>query len=211
MKHEWKKTEKALYAPKTKPEYLHVPAFNFFTISGQGNPNDPLFTEYIGALYSLSYAIRMSHKGEHKPKGYFEYTVYPLEGVWDITDEAKKVYDGKLDKNSLVFTLMIRQPAFVTADYAAETIIRVQEKKPNPLLAQVKFEKIEEGPCVQMMHLGSFDNEPASFRQMEAFAQSQGLRRSSLIHREIYLSDVRRVAPEKLRTILRFGVEDLSS
>lgn len=208
MKHEWKKAEKAFYGPKAKPEIVTVPTFNFFTIKGQGNPNDPAFAEYIGVLYSLSYAIRMSHKGDHAPEGYFEYTVYPLEGVWDITDEAKAVYDGSLDKDSLVFHLMIRQPDFVTADYAAETIARVQAKKPHELLSQVEFGSIEEGVSVQMMHLGSFDNEPESFRQMEAFATELGLRRKSLIHREIYLSDVRKVAPEKLRTVLRFGVEE---
>lgn len=208
MKHEWKKAEKALYLPKPKPEIVTVPAFNFFSINGQGNPNDPAFAEYIGVLYSLSYAIRMSHKGDHAPEGYFEYTVYPLEGVWDITDEAKKVYDGSLDKDSLVFTLMIRQPDFVTAAYAAETISRVQAMKPHDLLSEVEFGSIEEGVSVQMMHLGSFDNEPESFRKMEAFATEQGLRRKSLIHREIYLSDVRRVAPEKLKTVLRFGVKE---
>jgi len=207
MKHEWKKAEKAYYLPKVRPEIVTVPAFNFFTINGQGNPNDPAFAEYIGVLYSLSYAIRMSHKGDHAPQGYFEYTVYPLEGVWDITEEAKKVYNGNLDKDSLVFTLMIRQPDFVTAEYATETIARVQAKKPHELLSEVKFESIEEGLSVQMMHLGSFDNEPESFRQMEEYTIAQGLTRKSMLHREIYLSDVRRVAPEKLRTVLRFGVE----
>lgn len=208
MKHEWKKAEKAFYLPKVRPEVVTVPAFNFFSIRGQGNPNDPTFSEYIGVLYSLSYAIRMSHKGDHAPEGYFEYTVYPLEGVWDITDEAKKVYDGSLDKDSLVFHLMIRQPDFVTTEYATETIARVQAKKPHDLLSEVEFGSIEEGASVQMMHLGSFENEPESFRKMEAFATEQGLKRKSLIHREIYLSDVRRVAPEKLKTVLRFGVEE---
>lgn len=207
MKHEWKKAEKSFYLPKTKPETVAIPSFNFFSIKGQGNPNDEGFNEYIGVLYSLSYAIRMSHKGDHAPEGYFEYTVYPLEGIWDITDEAKKIYDGTLDKDSLVFQLMIRQPDFVTAEYAAETIVRVQQKKPHELLSQVEFVSIEDGPSVQMMHLGCYDNEPESFRKMEEFATAQGLTRKSLIHREIYLSDVRRVAPEKLRTVLRFGVE----
>lgn len=208
MKHEWKKAEKAFYLPKARPEIVTVPAFNFFTINGQGNPNDPAFAEYIGVLYSLSYAIRMSHKGDHAPQGYFEYTVYPLEGVWDITEEAKKVYNGNLDKDSLVFTLMIRQPDFVTAAYAAETIARVQAKKPHELLSEVKFESIEEGLSVQMMHLGSFDNEPESFRQMEEYTIAQGLTRKSMLHREIYLSDVRRVAPEKLKTVLRFSAAE---
>ncbi len=208
MKHEWKKAEKSYYLPKARPEIVTIPAFNFFSIKGQGNPNDPAFSEYIGVLYSLSYAIRMSHKGDHAPEGYVEYTVYPLEGVWDITEEAKKVYDGNLDKDSLVFNLMIRQPDFVTAEYAAETIDRVQAKKPHELLSEVKFESIEDGLSAQMMHLGSFDNETESFRQMEEYTIAQGLTRKSMLHREIYLSDVRRVAPEKLKTVLRFAVEE---
>lgn len=206
MKHEWRKHEKEFYAPKPTPSRVTVPAFNFFTVEGQGNPNDPAFLPFIEVLYSLSYRIRMSPKQGDAPDGFFEYTVYPLEGVWDITDEAKERFDGTLDKDSLVFTLMIRQPEFVTKAYALETIEKVREKKGLALLDHVRFDVIEEGDAVQMLHVGPFENEPESFDAMEAFAEREGLTRESKVHREIYLSDVRKVSPDKLKTVLRFKV-----
>jgi len=207
MKHEWKKDEKQFYAPKNAPSQIVVPKFKFFTIKGQGNPNDPSFGHYIEVLYALSYSVKMSPKSGLEPLGYFDYTVYPLEGVWDLSDEGIKNWNGTLDKDQLVFHLMIRQPDFVTAEYAAETIARVQQKKALPLLAQARFEEIEEGRCVQMLHNGSYDNEPASFAQMQTFASDNGLQRKFHTHREIYLSDARKTAPEKLKTILRFQVD----
>ncbi|MBR9920254.1 MAG: hypothetical protein GYB31_05385 [Bacteroidetes bacterium] len=207
MKHAWRKQEKQFYLPKTKPEVISIPPFRFFTIKGAGNPNDAAFAEYIGVLYALSYTIRMSPKKDMAPPGYFEYTVYPLEGVWDITDEAKKTFDGTLNKDDLVFHLMIRQPDFVDTGYAQGIIDYCKAHKPHPLLEQVRFETIEEGDCVQMMHLGPFDNEPETFAQMEAFAERQNLKRVSKIHREIYLSDPRKTVPEKLKTCLRFNVQ----
>ena len=102
MKHEWKKNEKQFYLPKNKPELISVPEFKFFTIEGNGNPNDEFFAEYIGVLYSLSYGIKMSPKKGIEPKGYFDYTVYPLEGVWDLNEKAKKSFDGTINKNDLV-------------------------------------------------------------------------------------------------------------
>ena len=207
MKHEWKKLEKKFYFPNVEPEKIVMPKFNFYTIEGEGNPNDAYFAEYIGVLYSLSYAIKMSPKSGEEPENYFDYAVYPLEGVWDINEEAKLNMAGKLDKNSLVYKLMIRQPAFVTEDVAKDFIERTKKKKPHQLLDQVKFEVIEEGSCVQMLHMGSFDNEPLSFKLMEQFAEEQQLKRKSHTHREIYLSDARKTIPERLRTILRFQVE----
>jgi hypothetical protein len=115
MKHDWKKNDKQYYLPKNKPETIVIPKFNYYTIGGKGNPNDDFFAEYIGVLYSLSYAIKMSPKQGFAPENYAEYTVFPLEGVWDIDEEAKKNYNGTLDKNALVFKLMMRQPDFVSA------------------------------------------------------------------------------------------------
>lgn len=183
-----------------------IPEFKFFTIEGKGNPNDDFFAEYIGALYSLSYAVKMSPKQGFAPNDYFEYTVFPLEGVWDNDEAAKKNFNGIIDKDQLVFKLMMRQPDFVTAQYALETIERTQKKKPNDLYNKVKFETIEEGACVQMLHVGSFDNEPESFKKMESFARENKLKRICHKHREIYLSDTRKIAPEKLRTVLRFQI-----
>lgn len=207
MKHEWKKSEKNFYLPKDKPEKIVVPKFKFFSVQGKGNPNDDRFADYIGVLYSLSYAIKMSPKAGIAPENYHDYSVYPLEGVWDIDESAKNSFDGKLDKNSLVFNLMIRQPDFVTTDFADEIIKMTQKKKPHDLLDQVKFEIIEEGCCIQMLHLGSYDNEPESFKQMERFATDRQLKRRSYMHREIYLSDARKTSPDKLKTVLRFQVE----
>ena len=130
MKHEWKKAEKEFYLPKQKPELIKIPPFRFFSIKGQGNPNEKLFAENIGVLYSLAYAVKMSPKNGFAPKEYFDYTVYPLEGIWDLTEEAKKMKSEKLDKSSLVYNLMIRQPDFVTSEYALETIERTKKKKP---------------------------------------------------------------------------------
>lgn len=207
MKHEWKKSEKNFYLPKDKPEKIVVPKFKFFSVRGKGNPNDDRFADYIGVLYSLSYAIKMSPKAGIAPENYHDYSVYPLEGVWDIDKDAKNTFNGKLDKNSLVFNLMIRQPDFVTTDFADEIIKMTQKKKPHNLLNQVKFEIIEEGCCIQMLHLGSYDNEPESFKQMERFATDRQLKRRSYMHREIYLSDARKTSPDKLKTVLRFQVE----
>lgn len=207
MKIEWKKEDKALYLPGKAPEAVAVPAFNFFVIEGEGNPNEPDFSERVGILYSLAYGVKMSPKAGIAPASYAEYTVYPLEGVWDITDEAKRAWTGKLDKGSLKYALMIRQPDFVDAAFAALILERAAAKKPSALYGEVRFERIEEGDCVQMLHLGSYDDEPASFAAMEAFAAARGLRRKSLRHREIYLSDPGRTAPEKLKTTLRFQVD----
>lgn len=207
MKHEWRKKEKELYLPKIKPEVIDIPEFNFLTISGEGNPNSEFFSEYIGALYAVSYPIKMTLKKRPKPDGYSDYTVYPLEGVWDINEEAKKTFNGTINKDDLVFKLMIRQPDFVTEDFALEMIESAMRKKPNELIKEVKFERITEGKCVQMMHIGSYDNEPESFEIMEAFAETENLNRISKMHREIYLSDFRKVNEEKLKTVLRFQVK----
>ena len=127
MKHEWRKKEKEYYLPKNKPEQIIIPQFKFFSIKGEGNPNSEIFPEYVGVLYSLSYAIKMSQKKGIGPKGYFDYTVYPLEGVWDINEEAKKNFSGHIDKNDLEFNLMIRQPDFVDEEYALMMVEQVKK------------------------------------------------------------------------------------
>jgi hypothetical protein len=206
MKHEWRKHEKAFYLPKPEPTRIDIPAFRFFTLAGTGNPNSDHFAEYIGVLYSLAYAVKMSPKKGLAPAGYFDYTVYPLEGVWDLSEEGRQNYTGTLDKDQLVFRLMIRQPDFVDAAFAERMIAATRKKKPHELLDHVRFEIIEEGTCVQMLHRGSYDSEPASFARMEEFATEAGWTRVSKQHREIYLNDARKTAPEKLRTVLRFRV-----
>ncbi|WP_313345830.1 GyrI-like domain-containing protein [Sedimentibacter sp.] len=209
MKYEWKKQEKELYLPKNKPELVTIPKFKFFTLSGQGNPNNnEEFSEAIEALYSLSYTIRMLPKKGIVPEGYFEYTVYPLEGVWDLAEEARG--KDKLDKDSLIYKIMIRQPEFVTEELAENIIEQVKVKKSNELLNKVKFESIEEGLCVQMMHFGSYDDEKESFDKMQDYCNKNNLTRLSMIHKEIYISDPRKTEKEKLKTVLRFNVAELS-
>lgn len=206
MVHEWKKTEKKYYLPGTIPELVTVPSFKFFSIEGKGDPNDESFGEYISVLYSLSYAVKMSPRQGVTPEGYFEYSVYPLEGVWDISGEAKRNPSAKLDKSTLVFNLMMRQPDFVNTAFAEEIIEKTKKKKPHPLLENVIFNSVEEGNCIQMMHLGSYDDEPMSFKRMEEFCAEKKFIRISKIHREIYLSDARKVNPDKLKTVLRFKI-----
>jgi len=207
MKLDWKKQDKKYYFPKEEPELVHIPEFKFFSIRGQGNPNDDFFGNYIQVLYSLSYAIKMSPKSGLAPMDYFEYSVYPLEGIWDLKEDAKTETKSMFDKNDLEFNLMIRQPDFVNPDFANKTINIVKNKKPNNLLENVIFETITDGKCIQMLHVGPYDNEPASFKQMEEFTFKLGLIRPVHYHREIYLSDVRKVSPNKLKTVLRFKVQ----
>lgn len=207
-KHEWRKKEKQFYLPKNKPGLIDIPEFKFATIAGAGNPNSPFFSECISVLYTVSYAVKMNTKkiGD-KPPGYQDYTVYPLEGIWDLNEVAKKGNDGSFNKDDLVFNLMIRQPDFVDEPLFNDMLELTKKKKPHELLDQVKFQKIKDGKCIQMLHIGSYDDEPASFKLMETFAEAEGLIRIIKNHREIYLSDFRKVAPEKLKTVLRFQVK----
>ncbi|MGJ8638413.1 MAG: GyrI-like domain-containing protein [Opitutaceae bacterium] len=205
LKHEWRKHEKAIYMPKAKPELVTIPAFKYLTLCGEGSPDTQLFSDVISALYSLAYGIKMTAKKPgFAPEGHYDYTVYPLEGIWDINDEAKKNFNGTVNRDDFVYKLMLRQPDFVTDEYYRQIFDQVKAKKPQPLHDQVQFETIDEGPCVQMLHVGPYADEPATFAEMEAFAADQGIERHSKLHREIYLSDFRRTAPERLKTVLRF-------
>jgi hypothetical protein len=207
MKHEWRKHEKEVYIPKNKPEIIIVPEFKYFTINGSGSPNEAYFADYISVLYSLSYGVKMSLKKGIVPEGYVDYTVYPLEGFWSLNEEAKKIFNGTFDKKDLVFKLMIRQPDFVDDNMAFHVLEMIKKKKPHRLLNEIRFESINEGKCIQMLHIGSYDNEPESFSCMEEFTSENQLTRKSKDHKEIYLSDFRKTAPEMLKTTLRFQVE----
>jgi len=204
MKFEWKKQEKNLYLPKEKPDIITVPQQKFFMISGKGNPNDEEFSEKIGILYSLAYAVRMMPKQGYTPDGYYEYTVYPLEGIWDLTEEGKQ--SKTLNKDELLYTIMIRQPDFLTQEIVNKAFENVRKKKNHPLLDDVTFETMEDGLSVQMMHIGSYDDEPQSFEQMKKFIKENNLEITTLRHREIYLSDARKTEKSKLKTVLRYMV-----
>ena len=199
MKHEWKKHEKGLYAPKETPQLISVPKQKFFMIKGKGNPNDEDFSERIGVLYSLSYAVRMMPKNGFVPEGYFEYTVYPLEGVWEACDTS--------DKSTFSYTIMMRQPDFVTEAVINKAFEIANAKKPNPLLKEAYYGEIEESLSVQVLHIGDYDDEPKSFEKMMKFMNENNLEKIGEAHREIYLSDARKVERNKLKTILRCMVK----
>ena len=205
MKHEWKRVEKNLYLPKSIPELITIPQQKFVMLKGKGNPNSHSFAEKIGVLYSLSYAIKMMPKQENTPDGYYEYTVYPLEGLWGLTEEGKK--SETLNKDEFLYTIMIRQPDFVVPDVVEKALATVRKKKPHPLLDEVIFETLEDGLSVQLLHLGPYDTEPQSFKIMDEFVIGNNLEKRLSMHREIYLSDVRKVSPEKLKTVLRYMVK----
>jgi hypothetical protein len=205
MKYEWRKQEKDLYLPTEKPELRTVPKQKVFMLSGQGNPNSENFSERVGVLYSLAYAVRMMPKQGYTPEGYFEYTVYPLEGLWDLTEKGRKL--NSLDKDELLYTVMIRQPDFVTEEVAERAFEHVRKKKPHPLLKEATFDTVEDGLAVQILHIGPYDDEPRSFEKMKEFINNNNLEITTLKHREIYLSDPRKTEPAKLKTVLRYRVK----
>lgn len=206
MKYEWKKKEKELYLPKSEPTIVNVPKQKFFTVTGMGNPNSQEFAEKVGLLYSLAYAVKMMPKKGYIPDGYFDYAVYPLEGLWDLTEKGKQA--DRLDKEELIYKIMIRQPDFVTKEIAHKAIDIVKNKNNTTILDCVKFEVIEDGISVQILHIGSYDDETRSFEKMKTFIDENNLHIKTLRHREIYISDARKVEKEKLKTVLRYNVLD---
>lgn len=200
---DFRKDYKELYLPKNEPVLIDVPTMSFVMLEGQGDPNGEEFALATAALYSLSYAVKMSYKSSNPPEGYYEYTVFPLEGVWGLVDLARP----STDKTNYAYRIMIRQPEFLTDGLFERFLRETMKKKPNPYLEKVQFGSMDEGLCCQMLHLGSYDSEPASFVRMERFCSENGYTRVSLEHREIYLSDPRKTEPDKLRTVLRFRVE----
>lgn len=202
---DYKKMYKNLYLPKTSPEIIEVPAIPFVMLDGQGDPNGEEFATATEALYSFSYSVKMSYKRDDIPKGYFDYTVFPMEGVWDLVDKSLSARD----KSNYAYTIMIRQPEFLTEELFHRFLQETKVKKQNPFLDKLVFTTLEEGLCCQMLHVGSYDDEPASFEKMETYCRDKGYTRTCKTHREIYLSDPRRVEPEKVKTVLRFQVEKL--
>ncbi|CAH0259969.1 hypothetical protein SRABI96_03397 [Peribacillus sp. Bi96] len=168
---------------------------------GKRKSNEHECAEKIGVLYSVAYAVRMMPKQGYTPNG------YPLEGIWDLTEEGKKL--DTLNKDELLYTIMIRQPDFVTKEIVDKAFENVEKKKPHPFLNDVKFGTFRDGLSVQMLHVGPYDEEPQSFKLMNEFIKNNNLERTSLQHREIYLSDFRKVEPAKLKTVLRYKVKPI--
>jgi len=203
-KKDWKKDEKLIYAPKAIPSQLYIPPYNYLCFSGQGAPQSKAFQEAVQSLFSLAYTLKFSVRKGLVIQDYQDYAVYPLEGIWSITEEAQK--RDSFTKDELVYTLMIRQPEFIHDEHVNWAKEQAQKKNPDLPLSRVEFKQIEDGNCVQMLHVGSFDNESQSFAQMKAFIHDHQLHQRVLEHREIYLSDFNKTAPEKLKTILRYFI-----
>lgn len=204
MAFDYKKEYKEFYAPKKKPELVEVPEMKFIAVRGKGDPNeeDGAYKEAIGLLYGIAFTIKMSKRGDHKIDGYFDYVVPPLEGFWWQNGVMGVDYSRKED---FCWMSVIRLPDFVTENDFRWAVDEAQRKKKQDY-SKVEFLTIREGLCVQCMHIGAYDDEPATVAIMDQFIREQGyendfseMRR----HHEIYLSDARRVAPEKLRTVIR--------
>ena len=201
---DYKKTQKELYLPKTAPSVIDVPRMTFITVDGEGDPNTSAeYTAAVELLYGLSYTIKMGSKS------ILEYVVPPLEGLWSVDDDFRGGGAEINDKSKFIWTMMIRQPDFVTEDILEVAKISLAKKKPNLDISKAKLETITEGLCVQVMHIGSYDDEPATVAALDGFAIENGyildindIRR----HHEIYISDPRKVAPEKLKTVIRHPI-----
>ncbi|EDP24757.1 GyrI-like domain-containing protein [Parvimonas micra] len=202
MKYEWKKNEKNLYGVKQKPQLIEIPSAYYIMIKGEGNPNESDFSNRVSALYSLAYGIKMLFKNMEKEElEYSDFTVFPLEGIWEKSD------DEEFDKNKLKYTIMIKQPYFITKEIFELAFEKVKKKKPNELYDEVSFDCIESKKAIQILHIGSFDTEIESFEKLDNFASEMNLERSEKLHTEIYLNNKNRTAEDKLKTILRYNVK----
>ena len=207
MAFDFKKEFKEFYMPKNKPEIVDVPKMNYIAVKGKGDPNEEngTYQQSINVLYALAYTLKMSYKTDYKIDGYFEYVVPPLEGFWWQDNVDGVDYS---DKSSFNWISVIRLPDFVSKkdfDWAVKTA--TQKKKIDCSLAQ--FLSIDEGLCVQIMHTGSYDDEPATVRLMDEFIKENGYENDlsdKRLHHEIYLSDARKVAKEKLKTVIRHPI-----
>lgn len=196
---------KRLYHPHKYHQIFTVPPLKYITLDGKGDPNSPSFLKVIEALYSLTYTIKMSYRSQNPPLQYYEYKVFPLEGEWTLIDPSK----GSLDKSNFAYKMMIQQPDFVDEALFLSLLESVKAKKENEQLSQLKFEYLDEGLCAQTLHIGKFDDEPQTFARLEAWLNEQGYERTCFDHKEIYLSDPRRTAPDKLKTLLRVRIRKM--
>lgn len=207
MAFDYKKEYKEFYMPKNQPEIAMVPSMNYLAVRGKGNPNtgDGDYQRAIEILYALAYTLKMSYKTSYKIEGFFQYVVPPLEGFW--WQEGVDGIDYN-NKDTFRWISVIRLPDFITrTDF--EWAVQTAREKKGLDCSVAEFMTVEEGLCVQMMHLGAFDTEPASIARMDAYLQEQGYENDfgeGRFHHEIYLSDARRVAPEKWKTVIRHPI-----
>ena len=208
MAFDYKKEYKEFYMPANKPSIVTVPKMNYIAVRGKGNPNDENgeYKNSIGLLYAIAFTIKMSYKGSHKIDGYFEYVVPPLEGFW--WQEGSDTIDYA-NKNGFNFISLIRLPDFVTeADF--DWAVQEATKKKKADFSKVEFLTYDEGVCVQCMHVGSYDDEPKTIALMHEYMAANGYVldiSESRYHHEIYLSDPRKCAGEKLKTVVRHPIK----
>ena len=208
MAFDFKKEYKEFYMPKSKPEIVTVPKANYIAVRGKGDPNDEggAYQQAVGILYAVAYTLKMSYKTDYRIEGFFDYVVPPLEGFWWQDGVGGIDYS---DKSTFNWISVIRLPDFVTQkdfDWAVNTA----QKKKRLDCSKAEFLTIDEGLCVQIMHIGPFDDEPATVSMMNAYLLENGYENDfsdSRLHHEIYLSDARKVAPEKWKTVIRHPIK----
>lgn len=209
MPFDYKKEYKEFYLPKNKPEIVQIPKMNFLAVRGKGDPNEEggAYKAAIGLLYGIAFTIKMSKMGNHKIEGYFDYVVPPLEGFW-WQENTEGIDYGR--KEDFCWISVIRLPDFVTETDFRWAVEEAGRKKQQDF-SGVEFLTIEEGLCVQCMHIGPYDEEPATVARMDQFLQENGYVNDfspERLHHEIYLSDARRVAPERRKTVIRHPVKE---
>ena len=210
MPFDFKKEYKEFYLPPAKPVIVIVPKANYIAVRGKGDPNDEggAYQQAIGILYAVAYTLKMSYKTDHRIKGFYDFVVPPLEGFW-----WQEGIDGVdySDKSAFCWISVIRLPDFITeADF--DWAVQIASKKKKIDCSRAEFLTIDEGLCVQIMHIGPYDNEPASVALMDRFLAENGYENdmtASRLHHEIYLSDARKVAPENWKTVIRHPIKKM--
>ncbi len=207
MAFDYKKEYKEFYMPKAKPEIVEIPAMNYLAVRGSGDPNpeDSDYKKAIGLLYGIAFTIKMSKKSGHQIDGFFDYVVPPLEGFWQQEGIMGMDYSRK---DAFQWISMIRLPDFVREEDFRWALQEAERKKQQDF-SRVEFLRVEEGLCVQCMHIGPYDDEPATVALMDAYIAEKGYVNDiseKRMHHEIYLSDARRTTPEKLRTVIRHPI-----
>ena len=210
MAFDFRKEYKEFYMPKNKPEIVSVPAANYIAVRGTGDPNEEggAYQQAISVLYAVAYTLKMSCKTDYRIAGFYDYVVPPLEGFW-WQDNAEGV--DNTDKSRFNWISVIRLPDFITRkdfDWAVETAA----KKKKLDCSEAEFLTVDEGLCVQIMHVGPFDDEPGTVAVMDRFLAENGFQNdfsNTRLHHEIYLSDARKVPPEKWKTVIRHPIKSV--
>lgn len=210
MAFDFKKEFKEYYMPKNKPQIVTVPKMNYIAVRGMGDPNEEggAYQAAIGVLYSVAYTLKMSYKTDYKIEGFFEYVVPPLEGFWWQEDVNGVDYSNK---SAFRWISVIRLPDFVTKE-DFDWAVRTAEKKKKMDCSSAEFLTVEEGLCVQIMHHGAFDDEPATVALMDQYLKEHGYQNDitdTRMHHEIYLSDARKTEPLKMKTVIRHPIKKL--